>query len=379
MRIGVLCYPTFGGSGVVATELGMALAKKGHQVHFISYKQPVRLSGFSENVFYHEVIQADYPLFEQAPYESALVSTIVDVATFANLDLLHVHYAIPHAAVAYLAQQILMEKGVHLPFVTTLHGTDITLVGRTKAFAPIVEFSINKSNAVTSVSSSLKDQTMSTFNIANEIEVVPNFIDFARFRIQDKSHFKKAIAPSGEKLIIHVSNFRKVKRIKDVILIFQRILEHIPAKLLMVGDGPERQKYEGLCREMGICDEVHFLGKQNAVEELLSVSDLFVLPSEKESFGLAALEALACGVPLVTSNAGGLPEVNMNGFSGYLSNVGDVEDMAVNAMKIIGDDVVHAKFKENALTQANKFNLDDIVLRYESIYEGVLEENKVSY
>lgn len=375
MKIGVLCYPTFGGSGVVATELGMALAKKGHQVHFISYKQPVRLGTFNENVFFHEVVRPDYALFEETPYESSLVSTIVDVATFASLDVLHVHYAIPHAAVAYLSKKVLEEQGVHLPVVTTLHGTDITLVGKTKVFAPIVEFSINQSDAVTSVSESLKAQTLDTFDISRPIDVVPNFIDFERFRIQDKSHFKKVIAPSGEKIVIHISNFRKVKRIKDVIEVFRIIRENMPSKLLLVGDGPERQKYEQVCRELEICDDVHFLGKQNAVEELLSVSDLFILPSEKESFGLAALEALACGVPLITSNVGGLPEVNAHGFSGYLSEVGEVKEMAENALKILSSEATHEAFKRNAIKQARKFSLEDVVLKYESIYRKTLEKS----
>ena len=375
MKIGVLCYPTFGGSGVVATELGMALANKGHQVHFISYKQPVRLNHFNQNIFFHEVIEPDYALFEQMPYESALVSTIVDVATSVHLDVLHVHYAIPHAAVGFMAREILQEKGMYLPIVTTLHGTDITLVGKRRAFAPIVEFSINHSDAVTAVSNDLRNQTLEFFQINQAIEVIYNFIDFNRFKAQDKSHFKQVIAPHGEKILIHTSNFRKVKRISDILEVFQKLRAEIPVKLLLVGDGPERQRYERMCREFGFAADVFFLGKQQAVEELLSIADLFIMASEKESFGLAALEALACGVPLITSNAGGLKEVNQDGYTGFLSDVGDVEDMARNALELLNDHEKLETFRENALAYANEFSIDKIVPQYEQVYQMAIEKS----
>ncbi|HKK88031.1 MAG TPA: N-acetyl-alpha-D-glucosaminyl L-malate synthase BshA [Saprospiraceae bacterium] len=375
MKIGVLCYPTFGGSGVVATELGMALANRGHQVHFISYKQPVRLNHFNQNIFFHEVIEPDYALFEQMPYESALVSTIVDVAQSVELDVLHVHYAIPHAAVGFMAREILQEKGMYLPVVTTLHGTDITLVGKRRAFAPIVEFSINKSDVVTAVSNDLRNQTYDYFEINHSIEVIYNFIDFNRFKAQDKSHFKQVIAPEGEKILIHTSNFRKVKRISDILDVFQKVREQIPVKLLLVGDGPERQLYERRCREFGFASDVFFLGKQQAVEELLSIADLFIMASEKESFGLAALEALACGVPLITTNAGGLKEVNKHGQTGFLSDVGDVDDMAHNALELLNHPDKLEQFRENALAYANEFSIDKIVPQYEEVYQMAIKRS----
>ncbi|RZK71295.1 MAG: N-acetyl-alpha-D-glucosaminyl L-malate synthase BshA, partial [Pedobacter sp.] len=306
MKIGIVCYPTFGGSGVVATELGKALADEGHQVHFITYSQPARLDFFSENLFYHEVSVRDYPLFDYAPYESALASKLVDVVRFEQLDILHVHYAIPHASAAFMAKQILETYGIFIPFVTTLHGTDITLVGKDPTYKPVVTFSINKSDGVTTVSESLKHDTENHFEITNEIKVIPNFIDFNRFSLKPKDHFKKAIAPNNERILIHTSNFRTVKRTADVIRMFEKIQAKIPSKLLMVGDGPERSYDEQLCRTLGIGEHVRFLGKQDAIEEILSVSDLFLMPSESESFGLAALEAMACKVPAITSNAGGL-------------------------------------------------------------------------
>ncbi|MCB0678968.1 MAG: N-acetyl-alpha-D-glucosaminyl L-malate synthase BshA, partial [Saprospiraceae bacterium] len=309
MRIGIVCYPTYGGSGVLATELGLGLAQHGHQVHFITYRQPARLNAFQANVFYHEVSSADYPLFEFTPYDTALASKLVDVVKYENLDLLHVHYAIPHAAVAYMAKKILLTEGRYVPVVTTLHGTDITLVGNNKAFAPVVAFSINKSDGVTAVSESLKQQTLETFKIEKEIKVIYNFIDFTRFTRSNKEHFKKAIAPNGERILIHTSNFRKVKRVEDVIQVFKRIHDRLPSKLLLIGDGPERGHLEELCRKLKLCDEIRFLGKQDAVEELLAIGDLFIMPSESESFGLAALEAMACEVPVISSNTGGLPEV----------------------------------------------------------------------
>ena len=374
MRIGIVCYPTFGGSGVVATELGKALADEGHQVHFITYSQPARLDFFSENLFYHEVSVRDYPLFDYAPYESALASKLVDVVRFEQLDILHVHYAIPHASAAFMAKQILETYGIFIPFVTTLHGTDITLVGKDPTYKPVVTFSINKSDGVTTVSESLKRDTEDHFKITNEIKVIPNFIDFNRFSLKPKDHFKKAIAPNNERILIHTSNFRKVKRTADVIRMFEKILTKIPSKLLMVGDGPECAYDEKLCRSLNITDHVRFLGKQDAIEEILSVSDLFLMPSESESFGLAALEAMACKVPAITSNAGGLPEVNINGVTGYVSKIGDTDDMAKNAISILEDDDVLNRFKENAFSRAKDFDLKKILPEYVNFYNQVIEK-----
>jgi N-acetyl-alpha-D-glucosaminyl L-malate synthase BshA len=374
MKIGIVCYPTFGGSGVVATELGKALADEGHQVHFITYSQPARLDFFSENLFYHEVSVRDYPLFDYAPYESALASKLVDVVRFEQLDILHVHYAIPHASAAFMAKQILETYGIFIPFVTTLHGTDITLVGKDPTYKPVVTFSINKSDGVTTVSESLKRDTEDHFKITNEIKVIPNFIDFNRFSLKPKDHFKKAIAPNNERILIHTSNFRRVKRTADVIRMFEKILTKIPSKLLMVGDGPERAYDEKLCRSLNITDHVRFLGKQDAIEEILSVSDLFLMPSESESFGLAALEAMACKVPAITSNAGGLPELNINGFCGYMSDVGDVEDMAQKAISILEDDDVLNRFKENAFSRAKDFDLKKVLPEYVNFYNQVIEK-----
>jgi len=372
MKIGIVCYPTFGGSGVVATELGKALANEGHQVHFITYSQPARLDFFSANLFYHEVAVRDYPLFDYAPYESALASKLVDVVRFEQLDILHVHYAIPHASAAFMAKQILATYGINIPFVTTLHGTDITLVGKDATYKPVVTFSINQSDGVTTVSEDLKEDTYRHFEIKKDIRVIPNFIDFNRFSLQPKDHFKKAIAPNNERILIHTSNFRKVKRTEDVIYMFQKVVERIPSKLLMVGDGPERSANEQLCRELGISDSVRFLGKQDAVEEILSVSDLFVIPSENESFGLAALEALACKVPVISSNAGGLPELNIDDFCGYMCDVGDIEDMANKAITILSDQKTLDYFKENALTRAKDFDLKKILPQYIAYYEEVI-------
>ncbi len=372
MNIGIVCYPTYGGSGVVATELGKALANKGHKVHFITYQEPVRLDSFHENIFYHEVSALDYPLFQYQPYESALASKIVDVAQFEKLDILHVHYAIPHASSALIARSILKEKGYNFPFVTTLHGTDITLVGKDPGYKPVVEYSINHSDGITSVSKSLKDDTYQNFNITREIEVIPNFIDFSRFKKTDKDHFKKAIAPNGEKILTHVSNFRKVKRVEDVVKMFGEVRKKIPSKLFLVGDGPERMGTEILCRNLGICEDVRFLGKQDAVEELLAVSDLFILPSETESFGLAALEAMAVEVPVISSNAGGLSEINIQGKTGFMSNVGDFEDMAKNAIYILQDETRLKEFKKNALTHAKTFDIANILPLYETYYDKVI-------
>lgn len=377
MKIGIVCYPTYGGSGVVATELGLGLARRGHEIHFITYRRPVRLAHFDANVFYHEVDSEDYPLFEYPPYDTALASKIVDVVKYQNLDLLHVHYAIPHAAVAYMAKKILLAQGRYVPVVTTLHGTDITLVGNNRAFAPVVEFSINKSDGVTAVSRSLKNDTMKLFDIHRDIRVVYNFIDFDRFRKTDKEHFKKIIAPNGERILAHTSNFRKVKRVEDVILIFKKVFEKVPSKLLMIGDGPERQNTERLCRELGLCDEIRFLGKQDAIEELLAICDLFIIPSESESFGLAALEAMACEVPVISSNSGGLPEVNIHGKTGFMSDAGNVSEMARFAIELLSNEEMLAEFRVNALAQARRFDINNILPDYEAYYEEVLERSVV--
>lgn len=375
MKIGIVCYPTYGGSGVVATELGKALADSGHQVHFITYKQPFRLDSFHENIFYHEVTFNNYPLFEFPPYETALSSKIVDVALYEQLDLLHVHYAIPHASAAYIAKQILKEKGFHLPFITTLHGTDITLVGKDATFIPVVTFSINQSDGITAVSESLKNETYEHFEINKDIAVIPNFIDFSRFKKLNKEHFRKVIARNNEKIIMHTSNFRKVKRVEDVIHIFCKIRAEVDAKLLLVGDGPERQHIEKLSRQLCNHEDVHFLGKQEAIEELLAISDLFILPSETESFGLAALEAMACEVPVISTNTGGVPEINIHGETGFLSNVGDVEDMAKHAIALLKDEAKLALFKKNAYKQAKRFSLENIMPKYESYYKEILEKS----
>lgn len=377
MKIGVICYPTFGGSGVVATELGKALADKGHKVHFITYSQPVRLDFFSENLFYHEVTMANYPLFEYSPYETALTSRLVDVVKYEKLDILHVHYAIPHASVAYMAKQILASQGIHIPFITTLHGTDITLVGKNKSYEPVVTFAINQSDGVTTVSENLKEETYAYFDIQKEIEVIPNFVDLKKFSKKAKDHFKKAIAPNGERLIVHTSNFRKVKRVQDVVLVFSQIIQRMPAKLILIGDGPERDNVERLCRDMDLCDHVRFLGKQEAIDEILSVCDLFIMPSETESFGLAALEAMACQMPVISTNAGGLPELNVQGKTGFMSNVGDVDDMARNAIHILESDETLAQFKRNALEHAKKFDIKNIMPLYEAFYQKVLDGVKV--
>lgn len=373
MNIGIVCYPTFGGSGVVATELGKALAKNGHNVHFITYSQPTRLDFFNENLFYHEVDIRTYPLFQYPPYELALASKMVDVAQHEKLDLLHVHYAIPHASAAYMAKQILKEKNINIPVVTTLHGTDITLVGKDPSYEPVVTFSINKSDGVTAVSEDLKKDTLDHFDIYQHIEVIPNFIDLGRFKRQKKDHFKTAICPNGEKLMVHTSNFRKVKRVEDVIYVFNNVRKIIPAKLLLVGDGPERIKMEKLCRELGTCEDIRFLGKLEAVEEVLSVSDLFLMPSEKESFGLAALEAMSCEVPVISSNAGGIPELNIDGVTGFTCNVGDVKDMTEKSLHILADENLD-KFKKNALERAKKFDITNILPLYENFYYKILKK-----
>ncbi len=376
MKIGIICYPTFGGSGVVATELGKALAQKGHKIHFITYDQPNRLDYFSENIFYHKVEIRSYPLFKYPSYELSLASKIVHVVKYEKLDILHVHYAIPHASAAFMARQILASQGIYIPFVTTLHGTDITLVGKDESYEPVVTFSINESDAVTSVSESLKKETYEYFNVSKPIEVIPNFIDLTRFKKQKKDHFKRAICPNGEMLLVHTSNFRKVKRIEDVIMIFDKVRREIPAKLLCVGDGPERQRAETTCQELKLTECVRFLGEIGEIEEILSVSDLFLMPSEKESFGLAALEAMACEVPVISTNTGGLPELNIHGETGFMSEVGDVEDMFRNALYILKEDNL-PRFKEKALLRAKEFTLDKILPKYEAVYQKTLLESQI--
>lgn len=379
MKIGVVCYPTYGGSGVLATELGLGLARKGHEIHFITYRRPARLGGFQANVFYHEVDSgSDYPLFEFAPYETALASKLVDVIEHHGIDLLHVHYAVPHASVAYMARKILISRGKYVPFVTTLHGTDITLVGTHPAYAPTITFAINKSDGVTAVSQSLREDTLENFEVCNPIEVIYNFIDFKRFKRGNKNHFKQAIAPNGERILIHVSNFRPVKRVDDVIYIFKIVNDEIPSKLLLIGDGPERSRCEELSRKLGLTADIRFLGKQDAVEELLAVSDLFLLPSASESFGLAALEAMACQVPVISSDVGGIPEVNIDGETGFLSGVGMVDKMAEDALTILKDDTVLSRFRAAALTQAARFDIEEIVPKYETYYQEVIDKTRVS-
>ena len=374
MNIGMVCFPTYGGSGVVATELGIALAKRGHKVHFMSYSQPFRLNIFNQNLFYHEFSVNDYPLFEYQPYESVLASKIVDVAMYEHLDILHVHYAIPHASVAYMAQQILLSKKIFLPYLTTLHGTDITLVGRDPAFEPVIRFSLNHSNAITSVSESLKKDTLNTFKIDNKISVVPNFINLSEYTDVKANCAKENYAPKGEKILVHVSNFRKVKRVEDVLYVFDKVRKTVPCKLILVGDGPERPAIEALCRQLNTCNDIVSLGKISDPREVLSLGDLFILPSETESFGLAALEAMAMGMPVISSNSGGLPEVNLQGKTGFLSEVGDVDEMASNAIKLLTDDALMTQFRNNAFEQAKNFDAEKIVPLYENIYEGLLQK-----
>lgn len=368
MNIAIVCYPTFGGSGVLATELGKALADKGYNIHFITYQQPVRLSGFHANIFYHEVRVPTYPLFDYPPYETALASTMVDVVNNNDVDLLHVHYAIPHAAAAYMAKQILAKQGKRIPVITTLHGTDITLVGRDKTYSPVVTFSMEESDVLTAVSENLKEETYRNFTIEKPIEVIHNFVDVKRFHKKPVDAFKKLIAPEGQKIIVHASNFRKVKRVDDVIKTFLLLNKEIPSKLLLIGDGPERPQIESMTRDCENHAEIKFLGKQEQMEDILPIADLFLLPSEYESFGLAALEAMAAEVPVISTNAGGLPEIIINGNCGYMSNVGDVEDMSRNAIRILKEEATHNTFKKNALAQAQKFDIHNIVPLYENLY-----------
>jgi len=374
LKIGIVCYPTYGGSGVVATELGKALANKGHEVHFIAYSQPFRLTDvFTENLYFHEVNVSSYPLFEHPPYILSLAGKLVDVVHFQQLDLIHVHYAIPHATAANLAKQILQAQGKNIPVITTLHGTDVTLVGKDPLFEPIVSLSINQSDGVTAVSNSLREETLKHFNIKVPIEVIPNFVDIHRFSRKSKEHFRKAIAPNNEPILVHTSNFRKVKRVDHVIQIFKLVNEHMPCKLLMVGDGPERAKVEGMARDFNIGDSIRFLGKQEAIEEILSVSDVFLMPSETESFGLAALEAMACELPVVSSNTGGLPEVNIDGQTGFTADPHDVRSMANSVIKLLENPELMARQRKNALEQAHRFSLENILPMYEQHYYDVLE------
>ncbi len=369
MRIGIVCYPTFGGSGVLATELGKALADEGHEVHFITYQQPVRLNEFNANIFYHEVRVPTYPLFDYPPYEVALASTMVDVIMNHDLDLLHVHYAIPHASAAYMAKQIVKQKtGRSIPVITTLHGTDITLVGKDKMYEPVVTFSINESDAITAVSENLRDETFKYFAITKDIEVIYNFVDVARFNKKPIDAFRKVIAPHGEKILMHASNFRKVKRIDDVITIFANVRKAMPAKLLMVGDGPERHAAEEQARTLGIEEDIRFLGKQEQMEDILAVSDVFLLPSEYESFGLAALEAMAARAVVISTNAGGLSEINNQGVTGFMANVGDTESMSNFAIELLRDEARLTKMKEAAYQQACLFDISKIIPVYEKLY-----------
>lgn len=377
MRIGIVCYPTFGGSGVVATELGKALADEGHQVHFITYQQPVRLTSYHANIFYHEVSVPTYPLFDYPPYEIALASTMVDVIKKYDLDLLHVHYAIPHASAAYMAKQIIRSTtGRNIPFVTTLHGTDITLVGRDKTYEPVVTFSINESDAITAVSENLKKETYKNFNINKGITVIYNFVDVSRFNKKPFDAFKKVIAPEGEKIFVHASNFRKIKRVEDVIRVFAEVEKQIPSKLLMVGDGPERHVCEELARELNITEHIRFVGRQEQIEEILAVCDIFLLPSQYESFGLSALEAMAASSVVICTNAGGLPEIIEQGETGFMANVGDVKAMSEFAINILNDEKRMSAMKQAAYKKAQDFDIKKVVNQYENIYSRFCRMNE---
>lgn len=376
MNIGIVCYPTFGGSGVVATELGKILASEGHMVHFISYDQPARLDYFSQNLFYHEVTVSTYPLFQYPPYELALTGKIVEVVQSAKLDVLHVHYAIPHAAAAIMAKKILKDiNGIRIPVITTLHGTDITLVGKDPNYEGVVSYSLNQSDAVTAVSASLRDDTYKFFKINKPIEVIPNFIDLSKYNRQTNHSYRNAFALPDEFVLMHTSNFRKVKRIEDVITIFNNVLKAKPAKLILAGDGPERRAMEQMCTNLGISSHVLFLGKQDAIEKLLSIADVFLMPSETESFGLAALEAMACGVPVICTNTGGMPELNKHGYSGYIANVGDTDAMTKYTLDILESNTNLEKFRENARNHSLQFSTQNIVPMYENLYVSLLNEN----
>ncbi|MGM0546929.1 MAG: N-acetyl-alpha-D-glucosaminyl L-malate synthase BshA [Bacteroidota bacterium] len=379
MNIGIVCYPTFGGSGVVATELAKGLAKRDHNVHILSYARPARLDTFRTNISYHEVNMNTYPLFEYPPYDLALANQMASLIEYEKIDVLHVHYAIPHATSAYLAKQILGDKAAYVPLITTLHGTDITIVGSDPSYKNVVDFSINQSDGVTAVSEYLRNETYERFDIKKDIEVIPNFIDLDRFQKSNQSHFKKAICPNDEKVVVHVSNFREVKRVPEVVSVFAKIIEHnIGAKLLLVGDGPDRQRAEQRCRELGMCDQVRFLGKQDQVEDILSIADLFLMPSGSETFGLAALEAMSCSVPVVSSNIGGLPEVNIHGETGYLCDLDDIDCMGDYSVKILSDENLHQELSENARKQAERFEMSKVVGQYEQYYEQCKQQMKRS-
>ena len=382
MKIGITCYPTYGGSGVVATELGKALALRGHEVHFISYAIPTRLTAFVDNIFYHEVEMYSYPLFEFPLYSLALTSKMVEVAKINELDLIHAHYAIPHATSAFLAREILKAEKMsekELKVITTLHGTDITLIGLEPSFLPTMKFSIEQSDGVTAVSNFLRDKTKSNYQIEKDIEVIPNFIDTEKYRRLDNEHtkcFKEKFAPDGEKILIHISNFRALKRVQDVIKIFAAVNEEVPSKLLLVGDGPDRSECERLATDLGVFERVKFMGKQDILVELLSISDLFIMPSQSESFGLSALEAMSCSVPVVSTSIGGLPELNVHGETGYIAEIGDVERMSKYAIELLTNTKKYDYFSKKARERALKFKEDNIVPLYEEFYEKVLTENK---
>lgn len=371
LRIGIVCYPTYGGSGVIATELGIALSEEGHEVHFISYDQPFRLDLFSEKIYYHEVTVPDYPLFEYAPYELNLTSKLVDVAMHEKLNILHVHYAIPHASAAVNAKQILATYGIDLPIVTTLHGTDITLLGKDKSFQPVIEYAINMSDAVTVVSEDLKRETLEYFNIKKEIQTISNFIDISLYQKTVDEKLRSNFANKEEFIITHISNFRKVKRVKDVVRIFDKVNRKVPCKLLMIGDGPERLQAEELCRELGMGSRVRFLGKIRVIEKMLAISDVFVLPSETESFGLVALEAMASETAVISTNSGGISEVNIEGETGFLSSVGDVDKMAKDTINLLKDRELLKSFKINARAHAKSFSIQDVLPKYNAIYLGL--------
>jgi N-acetyl-alpha-D-glucosaminyl L-malate synthase BshA len=374
IKIGIVCYPTYGGSGVIATELGIALAQQGNEVHFISYNQPFRLDLFSDRIYYHEVTIPDYPLFEYTPYELNLTSKLVDVILHEKLNILHVHYAIPHASSAVNAKQILATNGIDIPIITTLHGTDITLLGKDKSFKPVIEYAINQSDVVTAVSQALKEETIRYFNISNKIDMIPNFIDMSLYKQHGSTSLRNRYAKHGEYILTHISNFRKVKRITDVIKIFKKVYDENPCVLLMIGDGPDRLRAEQLSRELGISSKVKFLGKLKVIEKILAISDVFLLPSETESFGLVALEAMASMNAIISTNSGGLKEVNINGVTGYLSNVGDTNKMAKDTIKLLNDSSLLDTLKENAVNHAKSFDLSKVLPQYEKIYNSLLEK-----
>lgn len=377
MNIAIVCYPTFGGSGVVATELARGLALRGHKVHVISYDQPARLDTLVSNIFYHEVNISAYPLFQYPPYALALANQLVDLIKFQKLDVIHVHYAIPHATSAWLAKQIVGAEAAHIPIITTLHGTDITIVGKDASYKNVVEFSINNSDGVTAVSNYLRNETLEVFDITTNIEVIYNSIDLERFQKSDKNHFRKAICADDEKVMVHISNFRRVKRVPEVVKVFARVLESgVKAKLLMVGDGPDRQATEQEARKLGVCEHVRFLGKQEKIDEVLSISDLFIMPSGSETFGLAALEAMSCGVPVISSDIGGLPELNIHGKTGFLCALDDVDCMAAHAIDLLKNEEMHQLFSKAARARAEEFDIVRIVGEYEAYYEDKIRELK---